>query len=200
MLGAGARWLLHNPVDPHVGYPPVSSLEVARIDFTVGVADEFLVDEATAVRIERLAPASGLQSALAWKIDVGARRLAFDGESPLHIGAEVGIGAGTAILRPGYSLAFYSMVGVRPGAALASGGSSFLLAGIWSGGLLLRLPADFRARVSGEYVLSVSSLDGGAAALNTVVRKGLTRDWDLEFAATLRPERSGVTLGLVSFR
>jgi hypothetical protein len=182
-----------------VGYPPVSSIEVASIDIGVSAAGEFLVDEVTAFRIERLAPASGLQSALAWKIDIGARRLAFDGESPLHIGAEFGIGAGAALLRPGYSVALYSMVGARPGAALASGGTSFLPAGIWSGGLLLRL-ADFRARVSGEYSLSLRSLEGGAAALNAVARKGLTRDWDLELAVTRGPGRSGVTFGLVSFR
>ena len=200
VLGVGARWLLHGPLDPHVGYPLVSSVEIALIDFDVSAAGELLFNEATAFRIEKLAPASGLQSPLAWKIDVGARRLAFNGESPLHIGAEVGIGAGTALLRPGYSVAFYSMLGARPGAALANGGTSFLLAGIWSGGLLLRLPADFRARVSGEYALSLTSLNGGAAAFNAVVRKGLTRNWDLELAATLGPERSGVTLGVVSFR
>lgn len=198
VVSAGARWLLHGAVDPHVGYPPVSNLEVARIDITVSAAGRLLVDEVTALRIERLAPASGLQSALAWKIDIGARRLAFDGESPLHIGAELGIGAGAALLRPGYSVALYSMVGARPGVALASGGTSFLPAGIWSGGLLLRL-SDFRARVSGEYSLSLSSLEGGAAALNAVARKGLTRDWDLELAVTRGPGRSGVTLGLVSF-
>lgn len=199
LLSVGARWLLHGAVDPHVGYPPVSSIEVAHVDFGVSAAGEFFVDEATVIRIERLAPASALQSALAWKIDIGARRLAHDGESPLHIGMELGIGVGAALLRPGYSVALYSMVGARPGAALASGGTSFLPAGIWSGGLLLRLPADFRARVSGEYSLSLSSLEGGAAALNAVARKGLTRDWDLELAATLGPERSGATLGLVSF-
>jgi hypothetical protein len=199
VLGVGARWLLHGPVDPPVGYPPVSSLEVARIDLGVNAKGELFVDEATAVRVERLAPASGLQSALAWRFEVGGRRLPHAHESPLHIGMEVGIGLGAALLRPGYSVAVYSMVGARPGAALASGGTSFLPAGIWSGGLLLRLPADFRARVSGEYSLSLSSLEGGAAALNAVARKGLTRDVDLELAATLGPERSGATLGFVSF-
>lgn len=199
VLSVGARWLLHGAVDPHVGYQPLSSLEVARIALGVSTAGDVFVDEATVVRIESLAPASGLQSALAWKIDIGARRLAHAGESPLHVGAEIGIGAGAALLRPGYSVALYSMVGVRPGAALASSGTSFLPAGIWSGGLLLRLPAGFRARVSGEYSLSLSSLKGGAAALNAVARKGLTRNWDLELAATLSPERSGATLGFVSF-
>ncbi len=199
VLGAGARWLLHGALDPHVGYPPVSSIEVARIEFDVSAAGEVLVDQVTALRIERLAPASSFQSALAWKIEIGARRLAFNGESPLHIGAEVGIGAGAALLRPNYSVALYSMVGARPGAALARGGTSFLPAGIWSGGLLLRLPGDFRARLSGEYALSLRSFEGGAAAFSTVVRKGLTRDWDLELAATLGPERSGVTFGLVAF-
>lgn len=199
VLGAGARWLLHGPLDPHEGYPPVSSVEVARIDFDVSGAGGLVLDEATVVRVEKLAPASDLESALAWKIDVGARRLAFDGESPLHVGAEFGIGAGASLLRPGYSVALYSMVGARTGAALGRGGTSFLPAGIWSGGLLMRLPGDFRARIWGEYSLSLKSLEGGAAALKAVVRKGLTRDWDFELAVTRGPERSAVTLGLVSF-
>ncbi len=200
MLGVGARWLLHEAVDPPVGYPPVSSLEVARVELGVSASSgKPFVDEATLLRVEKLAPVTGLQSALAWRIEVGARRLAYDGESPLHIGAEIGIGAGAGLVRPAYSVAVYSMVGARPGVGLASAGTSFLPAGIWSGGLLLRFPADLRAHVSAEYALSLSSLDGSETALSAVARKGLTRNWDLELALTSGPQRSGVNIGVVSF-
>ena len=165
----------------------------------MSAAGKLLVDEVTVVRVEKLGPASGVRSALAWKIEVGARRLGFEGESPLHIGAEVSVGLGAALIRPGYSVALYSMIGARPGLALAATAPSFLPAGILSGGVLLRLPADFRARVSGEYSLSLRSLQGGAPTLTAVVRKGLTRDWDFELALIRGPSRSGVTFGLVSF-
>lgn len=199
MLSVGARWLLHGAVDPQVGYPPVSTLEVARVELGLSSEGGIFVEEATAVRIESLVSASGLESPLAWKIDIGARRLAHDGDSSLHVGAEVGIGAGAALLRPNYSVALYSMLGARPGATLASSGISFLPAGIWSAGLLLRFPEDVRARVSAEYSLSLSAFKGGAALLNAVVRKGLTRDLDLELAATVGTARSGATLGFASF-
>lgn len=199
VMSASARWLLHEAVDPHVGYPPVSIIEAGRIDFGVSTAGDFFVDEATVIRVAKLAPASHLQSAFAWKFDLGARRLAHDGALPLHLGAEFGVGLGTALLRPGYSVAVYSLIGARPGIVL-SGETSFLAAGIWSGGLVLRLPADFRAHVSGEYSVSLGSLRGGAAALNVVARKGLTLALDLEFAGIIGPQRSGVTLGFVSFR
>lgn len=200
VVGVEARWLLHEAVDPQVGYPLFSSMEAGRVDFGVSGAGGLFVDEATAIRIERLAPVSPLQSSLAWKIDIGARRLAHDGESPLHIGAEVGFGRGAALLRPGYLVAVYGMFGARPGAMLGRSETSFLTAGILSGGLILRLPMDFRARVSGEYSFSLFSLEGGAATLNAVTRKGLTRGVDLELAATRSPKRSGLTLGFVSFR
>lgn len=200
VLNAGARWLLHEAVDPQVGYPPVSSIEVGRVDLGLTAAGEFFIDEATVVRVERLAPASSLQSALAWKFEVGTRRVALSGESPLHIGMEVGIGVGAGLLRPRASVAGYSMVGVRPGAALGRSGTSFVPVGIWSGGLLLRLPADFRTRLAGEYALSMISLQGGSGAFNAVVRKGLTQDWDLEVVSILSAERSSVSVGIVSFR
>lgn len=200
LVGIGARWLLHGALDPHMAYAPASSIEVARIDMDVSTTGDLLVDEVTALRVEKLAPVLDLQSPLAWRAEVGARRLAFDGESPLHIGAEVGVGAGIARLRQGYAVTLYSMVGARPGAVLGSDGTSFLAAGIWSGGVLLRLPADLRARVSGEYALSLGSFDSGSAAVRARIRKGVTRHWDLELAVTSSPGRSGVTLGVVSFR
>lgn len=200
VLGLGARWLLHGAVDPHAGYPPVSSLEVARVELGVSASlGKPFVDEATLLRVEKLAPVTGLQSALAWRIEVGARRVAYHGESPLHIGAEIGIGAGAGLVRPSHLVAVYSMVGARPGVGLASSGTSFLPAGIWSGGLLLRLPADLRAYLSAEYALSLSSLQGGEAALTTVARKGLARNWDLELALMSSPQRSGISIGVVSF-
>jgi hypothetical protein len=199
VLRAGARWLLHGAVDPHVGYPPVASIEVANVELAVSGAGNVWVDEVTAVRVERLGPASAVQSSLAWKIDIGARRVAYHRESPLHLGAEVGIGRGAALLRPGYSVALFAMVGARPGVALTSDGAQFHPAGISSGGVLVRFPGDLRARVSAEYSLSLSSFKNGVAGVNAVARKGLTRGWDLELAATLGPNRSGVTLGFVSF-
>ncbi len=200
MLGVEARWLLHDAVDPQVGYPQFASIEGGRVDAGIGSSGSLYVDEVTAIRIERLAPASTLQSAVAWKFDIGARRLAYDGDSPLHIGTEFGVGLGGALLRPSYSVALYSMIGMRPGVVLAKGGTSFLPAGILSSGLLLRLPGDFRARVSGEYSLSLRSLEGGAATFMAVARKGLSRGVDLEVVATVGPRRRGVTLGFVSFR
>jgi len=199
VLGGGARWLLHGAVDPYIGYPPVSSVEVGRIEFDVTASGQILIDEATALRIERLAPASGFQSALAWKIDIGARRVGYGNESPLHIGAEFGVGTGASLQRPDYSVTVYSMVGARPGAALVSGGTRFMPAGIGSGGLLFRLPGDVRARVSGEYALSLKSMESGSASLAAVVRKGLTQDWDFELAVTRGPGRSGATFGIISF-
>jgi hypothetical protein len=199
IFGGEARWLLHEAVDPQAGYPPVSSVEVGRVEMDMSATGHLRVNEATVLRVERLAPVSSFQSPIAWKIELGARRLPFDGEWPLSIGAEIGIGAGAALLRPAFSLAVYSMVGARPSAAIRHGGTEFLAAGIWSGGVLLRMPADVRARFSGEYVLSLTSLDGGAAGFEAVVRKGLTRDWDIEFAATHAPEGSLLTVGLVAF-
>jgi hypothetical protein len=200
VLNASTRWLLHEAVDPQAAYPPTSSLEVARIDFGVSAAGKVFVDEATALRIESLASAAELQSALAWKIDVGVRHLALGGNTLQHLGVEVDLGRGAVLLRPSYSAVVYSMVGTRLGVALENGTTTFLPAGIWSGGLLLRLPAAFRARVSGEYALSIRSLRSGAAAFKIVTRKGIKRDLDLELGATLSPKRSGVALGLASFR
>ncbi|MFA6165875.1 MAG: DUF4105 domain-containing protein [Gemmatimonadaceae bacterium] len=200
VLNVGARWLLHGAVDPPMGYPAVSGLEVAHVEFGVSEAGELVIDEVTALRIEKLAPALGLQSHLAWKFDIGARRLPYDGALPLHVGAEIGVGAGAARVRPTYAMALYSMVGVRPGATIARGGTAFLPSGLWTGGLLLRLPADFRARLSAEYSLSLRSFRGGTGVFNVVARKGLFRDLDLELVATLGAESPGVSVGLVSFR
>lgn len=196
----GARWLLHSAVDAAQGYPPISSIEVGRVRVEVDRSGRILLDDATILLVEKLAPASTLQSALAWKVDIGARRLAYNGYSPLHVGAEVGLGAGAALLRPTYSYAAYSMVGVRPGAVLTTGRASFLAAGVWSAGMLLHLPGDFRARIWGEYALSFSSFRGGAAGLKAVFRKGVAQDWDLELASTISPNRRSVMLGVVSFR
>ena len=200
VVSGSARWLLHEAIDPHAAYPPVSSIEVGRIDAGVSATGKVFLDDATLLRVERLAPVSRLQSALAWKFELGARRLAQEGNTPLHVGAEVGVGVGAARLRPSYSVAVYSLWGARPGVARVGGSTSFLPAGIWSGGILLRLPADFRARVSGEYTLSLRELHRGGGMVKTVLRKSLMRNWDLEFAATLAPRTSSAALGFVSFR
>ncbi len=194
-----ARWLLHDALDPPTGYPPLASVEVADLELEVNGSGHVRVDEATALRVEKLGPASDLESPLVWKVDVGARRLAIDHESPLSIGVEVSIGVGAALLRPTHLVALYSMIGTRPGFARRNGRTAFLAAGIWSSGLLIRLPGDVRARVSGEYALSLGSLGGGSAAFEARVRKGMMRDWDVELGLSNRPGRRGFTLAVVSF-
>jgi hypothetical protein len=198
-LGLGARWLLHDALDPHAGYPPLSTLEVARLDVAMTSSGDLQLDELTGLRLERLAPASTLQSPLAWKFEAGARRLPHDGDSPLHVGAEVAVGAGTAVLASRHTVALYTMVGLRPGVVLSED-RRFLLAGLWTGGLLLRLPSDVRARVAAEAGMSVSSREGAAAAVSTVVRKGLARNWDIELASRFGSGPTTTTLGLVMFR
>ena len=198
MLNLRARWLLHGAVDPPAGYPPASSIEVGRLELGVSQGGRFLLDEATVLRIEKLAPASNLQSPLAWKVDIGARRLPLGGETPLHIGPEVSVGVGTAVSRNTYSAVVYSMAGVRPGVSLARRHTAFQAVGVWSNGLLLLLPGDFRARVSGDYTFSHGLT--GAIGLEAVFRKSLDSAWDLELAFSKSPERSQVSFGLVSFR
>lgn len=200
LVGVQAQWLLHGPVDPPAGYPAFSGLEVAKVDLAATSVGGLLVDEVTVLRIENLAPVSDLQRHLAWRVELGGRRLAHAGASPLHVGAEVSLGLGAARLRPSYSVEVYSMVGIRPGAAIASTGTSFLPAGILSGGLLLRLPSDFRGRVSTEYAVTLGSLKGGTGALRAVIRKGLTSALELELRVDAVAGRSAASIGFVSFR
>jgi hypothetical protein len=199
-VSASMRWLLHEAVDLQAAYPPNASLEAARIDVSVSGAGKVSIDEVTALRVESLAPASELQPALAWKFDLGARPLTESSDTPLHLGAEVDVGVGSAHVGPSYSAVLYSMVGVRPGVALQNGTTLPVSAGIWSGGLLLHVGTDFRARLSGEYVWPLGSSQRGGTALKIVTRRGLRRDVDLELSAMLSPRRSGATLSFVSFR
>ena len=198
VLDLGVRWLLHGAVDPGTGYPPASSIEVGNLELAVGTGGRLLVDEATVLRVEKLAPASGLESSLAWKVDIGARRWPLGDETPLHIGIEVAVGGGATLSWDSYSAVVYSMAGVRPGVSFARRGTAFRPVGVLSGGFLLRLPADLRARIGGEYTFSHGR--GGATGLDSVLRKGLGSGWDLELAYSRSPERSNVSFGLVSFR
>jgi hypothetical protein len=198
VLTVGARWVLHDAVDPQFGYPAVSTIEVARVELGMNSSRTIAIDEATVVRIENLVSASG-KSRVVWKIDIGARRLPHDGQSSLHLGTEVDVGMGIASLHPSSSVALYSMIGARPGTGLNKGEAKFLPMGIWSAGFLLRAASDFRIRVSTEYSLPLNSLGGGEMAMNVVARKGLMRDLDLELAGTLGVDRTGATVGFVSF-
>jgi hypothetical protein len=173
---------------------------VARVDVDVSQSGGLTVDEATVLRLEKLGPASSLDSHVAWKIDIGARRLPIDNGLPLLVGLEGGLGLGAALRRQSYSITLYSMIGTRPGLAVIRGRTTFVPAGIGSVGVVLRLPGDIRTRVSGEYSLSLSTLREGATAFDVVLRKGLMHDWDLEVAVRDNPVRSGFTLGVVSFR
>ena len=200
VLGVSARWLLHEAIDPPNAYPPISSVEVARVDAGVTSRRKVFVDEATLLRVERLGPSSDLQSALAWRLEVGVRRLAQSADAALHLGAELDIGVGTSLGRTGYSASVYSMVGIRPGATLVGGAGTFLPAGIWSGGILLQLPANVRVQTAGEYAVSLRSLTGGAASFKSVARMLLARDLEFELSAIHRPVSSSIGFGVVSFR
>ena len=107
-------------------------------------------------------------------------------------------GGGATLSSDAYSAVVYSMAGVRPGVSFARRGAAFRPVGVLSGGFLLRLPADLRARIGGEYTFSPGL--GGATGLDSVLRKGLGSSWDLELAYSRSPGRSNVSFGLVSFR
>ena len=194
----GARWLLHSALDPAAGYPPGSSVEVGRLELGVQAGVGFVFEEATILRVEKLAPKSAFESPLAWKVDIGARRLPLGDETPLHLGLEIAVGGGASRSRGPYTALVYGMGGLRPGVSFAGGrGGAFRPLGVLSSGFLLSVPADLRARVSGEYTffLGMEGAFGYAAAL----RKGLDPAWDLEVAISKSPERSIVSIGLVYF-
>lgn len=198
ITNVGARWLLHGAVDPGTGYPPGSSVEIGRLEMGAQSGGGLVFEEATILRVEKLAPKSDFESHLAWKVDIGTRRIPLRDETPLHIGLEIAVGRGTTLTRGAFAAAVYSMGGVRPGVSVAGRrGSTFRPVGVLSGGLLLMLPVDLRARVSGEYTFfpGLEGAIGYAAAL----RKGLEPSWDLELAISKSPERSMVSFGLVYF-
>jgi hypothetical protein len=198
VLGLGVRWLLHELLDPSAAYPPMSTLEVARVELEATPQRGVAVEEATLLRLARFGPASRLQSPVAWKLEVGARRLALDGASRPHLGVEIGLGLGAA-LRSRWTAAAYSMLGARPGVMLSSAQVSFLPAALWSTGVLLHLAGGFRAHVAGEYVARVTRPASGAVDLRGTLRKSIRRDLDLELTALGRNGASGATLGLVLF-
>jgi hypothetical protein len=200
-LGVGMRWLLHEPLDPGAGYPELSSLETLRIEAGVTAKDAGFIDEMTALRVEKFAAASRLQSPIGWKLEIGARRLPGEGGAPLHAGAEAAVGLGAAILRTRSMIAAYVRLGVRPGAIVSSDRATFAPAALASGGLLLRLPAGMRAKVQAEYAVmarALSTLDRGATVAATA-RKSLTTDLDLELLASWQQAGISASLGLIVF-
>lgn len=199
-VGFKVRWLLHGAIDPRPGFPPASGIEIGRIDVEGNGDGQFRLNEATALRVENLASTSAFQSRLAWKLDLGARRLAMNGESPLHLGIEFDVGVGVARRRSKSMVVAYSMIGARPGAAFFGDRTTFLPAGIWSGGVLLGLPGILRARLSAERSVSLSSLRDGGTTFSAVIRKRVARDWDLELTALRGPDNESVAMGFVLFR
>jgi hypothetical protein len=198
-LGAGARWLLHEPLDPEAGYAALSALEVLRVDAGVTAEGAAFLDEATALRLEKLAPASALQSPLVWRIELGARRLPYEVGRPLHAGAELAAGLGQARVRPGATVAAYALVGVRPGVAFLDEGARLAPAALATAGLYAGL-GPLRARLHGESSLALRSRTFEAAVTATA-RLRLSRDLDLELAAAAAQDRAlTASLGLVIFR
>ena len=200
MMTASARWLLHGPLDPPAGYAPASRIEVGRAEFQIDHAGTLRIEEATLLRVERLGRVASLQSPLAWRFEVGARRLAREGESPLNLGVEVGVGLGRAFVSRTSELTVYSMVGVRPGAEFGFQGSSAALAGLGSGGVILRFSRDVRLGVFGEYSAPATAIKRGAVSLDVVARKGIARNWDVELALRHEPYGSMASFGIASFR
>jgi Domain of unknown function (DUF4105) len=202
-FGAGMRWLLHEPLDPDAGYPRLSSLEVARVDLGVTADGDGFVDEATAIRLEKLAPASSLQSPIAWKLEAGARRLPCEDGPALHAGAEAAIGLGATLARSSRrSMAMYLLLGARPGVtfSVTDGVDSVRFAplALASAGVVLRV-AGLRARLGAETSLSLRSLAFESAA-TAALRLGLGRDLDLELLSTKSQDTATAALGLVFFR
>ncbi|MEQ1857290.1 MAG: DUF4105 domain-containing protein [Longimicrobiales bacterium] len=200
IVGLGVRWLLHDAADPQLGYPRYSTVEVARVDAEASISGHIAVEEATAVRVEALGTSSEFHSPVAWRFEVGARRLSHLGGAPLHFGLEFALGLGASVSAGGTSIGFFSMAGVRPGVALAASGTDFVPTGLWSSGVLLSLPSDVRARLNGEYSFSLASLDGGGAMFSADIRRGLGDDWDAQLVLHRRVDRTTISLGLVSFR
>lgn len=215
-LGVGMRWLLHDPIDPHAGYPQLSTLEVLRLELGLSAADvgtldtpsrtlSLFVDEVTALRVEKLAPASSLQSNFAWRLELGARRLPYDDGTHLHAGAELaaGLGASSSTTRNA-SIAAYAMLGARPAAVFTTDDVTFAPAALATAGVLARL-GGLRARLHAETSLSLRSFSLETAATATL-RFPLSSSLDLELLSTATPTRALTTtsltamLGLVVFQ
>jgi len=198
-LDIATRWLLHDVIDPQAGYPNLSTLEVARLDVSLSASGRVLLNEATAIRVESFASASGLQSPLAWKMEIGGRRLAHDNESIFHTGIEMQVGLGAARVRSVYSLAGYAMVGTRTGTSSAHGRISFLPLGVSSAGLIVKLPHDLRAHLSSESTFSLSKPKGATTTVSLLMRKGLAKDLDLDFASRFEANTFGASFGFASY-
>jgi Domain of unknown function (DUF4105) len=213
-LGLGLRWLLHDPIDPSDGYPQLSTLEVLRLELGLtaqGALDDLgsletparslalFVDEVTALRVEKLAPASSLQSRVAWRLELGARRLPYEDGTHLHAGAEAAVGLGASLSSTsGAPLAVTALLGARPGLLLTGDGVTFAPAALASFGVVARA-FGLRARILAETSLSLRSFSLETAATATL-RVPLTRDLDLELLSTSTQSRAlTAMLGLVVF-
>ncbi len=195
VVGIGARWLLHNPMDPHDGYPAFSGLEVAKIDAEWTSDDKVRLQEATFLAIEQITPATRLGSPWAWRLELGARRL---NQQDLHLGLELNLGVTLGRVHAQYAWTLYSLFGFRPGLDL-TGNISFDIPAIAAAGLILRLPLGFRSKIQLDYSGPMFNASRRAAALNIVVRKRITRNLDLQFGTSLRDTDSSGTAGLLWF-
>lgn len=203
----GVRWLLHDPIDPPTGYPAWSTLEVLHLEASLSTSGDLFLEEATAVRLEKLGRSSRLQSPLVWRLELGARRLATEGGDELHAGIEIAAGLGLATRpRPHLALAGYALLGVRPGAALPDGsdggdgaGVRFAPLGLGTAGVIARV-GPVRARLEAESAVQLRDLHLGHT-LRGAARLRLARDWDVEVMLSRGSERAlEATAGLVLFR
>ena len=197
--GVGVRWLLHDVLDPDVGYPPRASVSVGQVEVNVDATGRINVDEVTALRVEQLGPASTLRPGVAWRMELGARRLQMSTASPLHVGLELDVGAGMGVTRPNASVFMYTLAGLRPGVISARNGQIFALEGILTGGLVMQLPGGIRTLATIDQVASLGSSPERGSSIGVVVRKQLARDWEVETRFRHAPAFRELSAGIVAF-
>ncbi len=197
--GLGLRWLLHDVLDSDVGYPPRSSVRVGQVDVVVDGKGRFDVDEVTALRVEQLGPSANLRMGVAWRLDVGARRMPAGDGSPLHTGVELDVGVGTGATRSNASVFTYALAGLRPGVLSESNGIVFAPKGVLTGGLVIQLGGGIRTQATIEHAGSLLTISERGSSIGIVVRKKFTQRWDLEARFRNAPGLRELTGGIVAF-
>lgn len=196
-LALDLRWLLHDPLDPSAGYPAFSGLEVLRTEGGIDARGDGFLDEATGIRVAKLAPQDSERAALAWKVELGMRRLPYRDGQHLHAGIEIAAGVSSAVIGAHASLAVYALAGARPGAVLYDDHVRFGPIVTGTMGLMARL-GPVRAQFQTESSLTLDSFALEPAA-TTTARVGVSRNLDLELQAAAARESLSAGIGFVLF-
>lgn len=197
--GVELRWLLHDVDDSDVGYPPSASVSVAKVELTVDAAGGASIDEATVLRVERLGSVTTMRPQVAWRLELGGRRLRVNDESSFNVGLELNIGAGSGVERPYARVQWYALAGLRSGVTAIRAGSHFAPEALLSGGLLMRFGGDVRTHFTIDHVVSLRSRAESGSLVAVVLRRALARDWELETRIRRSASLSEATAGVVAF-